>query len=76
VVELLCKQHNIEVRYIDQLDAKTENEELTEDLLSVLTHYTAKASGSKTRKLYAVQIDEATGDRQAKRAHLGRVIGE
>lgn len=60
VVELLCKQHNIEVRYIDQLDSRTENEELTEDLLSVLTHYTAKASGNKTRKLYAVQIDEAT----------------
>ena len=60
VVELLCRQHNIEVRYIDQLDAKTESSELTEDLLSVLTHYTAKASGQKTRKLYGVQIDEAT----------------
>jgi hypothetical protein len=57
-VELLCKQHNIEVRYIDQLDAKTESSELTEDLLSVLTHYTAKASGQKTRKLYGVQISE------------------
>ena len=58
--ERLCQLHGIQLRFIDELDRKSDTEELQQDLLAVLTSFTARANGSKTRKLYGVQIDEAT----------------
>ena len=58
VFERLCQLRNIQLRYVDELDRKTESEELQQDLLAVLTTFTARANGGKVRTLYAVQVNE------------------
>jgi hypothetical protein len=40
----------------DEAEAKGYSEQLTDEILSILTHYTAKASGEKARKILTVRV--------------------
>ncbi|MFH1267089.1 MAG: recombinase family protein [Planctomycetota bacterium] len=58
LVEYLAKIGECRVEFMDDRESKSFNETLTDDVLAILTHYTAKASGEKTRKALKVVMDE------------------
>lgn len=59
MIEHLCKIGGCEIVYaMEGEDEKSENESLTDEILSILTHYTAKASGKKNKKINEVRMDE------------------
>ena len=58
MVEHLCQLGGVEIEYtMDEREAKTENETLVDDILSIMTHFTAKVSGNKARKALKVIMD-------------------
>lgn len=60
MVEHLCKLGGVEIVYtMNGEEDKSDNEELTDEILSILTHYTAKASGKKNKKINEVRLNEA-----------------
>ncbi|MCE9553041.1 MAG: recombinase family protein [Planctomycetes bacterium] len=60
MVSHLCKIGGCEIVYaMEGEDEKSENESLTDEILSILTHYTAKASGKKNKKINEVRMDES-----------------
>ena len=58
LVEHICKLGGCEIEYTLDRDDKDENESLTDDILSILTHFTAKASGKKQKEINGVRMDE------------------
>lgn len=54
----ICKYHNVEIVIINDDEAKTYEEELVEDVLSVITVFSAKLYGAKSHKNKAV-VDNA-----------------
>jgi hypothetical protein len=60
LVEHLAKRGGAEVIYTMGNSEGTLNETLSDEILSILTHYTAKASGAKAKIVCETRIDEAT----------------
>lgn len=58
LIQYLADFGGVTIEYCCADDEQTENESLTEDVLSVLTHFTAKVSGNKARKILKVVMDE------------------
>lgn len=56
LMSFLAEYGGVTIEYCAE-EEQTENESITEDVLSVLTHYTAKVSGNKARKLLKVTLD-------------------
>ncbi len=59
LIEYIAKQGGAEVVYVLQDEDKTANESLTDDILSILTHFTAKCSGLKTKEFRTVRLSES-----------------
>lgn len=58
MVEHLCDLGDVSIEYtMDEREAKNENETLVDDILSIMTHFTAKVSGNKARKALKVIMD-------------------
>ena len=58
LVEFLCGLGDVKIEYsMDEREAKSMNESLVDDVLSILTHFTAKISGNKARKALKVTLD-------------------
>ena len=45
-----CKDHNIEIMVLSESESKTYEEELVDDVLSVITVFSAKLYGSRSHK--------------------------
>ena len=59
LIEYLAKIGGCEIVYtMDDRDEKGENETLVDDILGIMTHFTAKASGAKAKKALKVNLDE------------------
>jgi len=59
MVEHLCSLGGVAIEYtMDEREAKNENETLVDDILSIMTHFTAKVSGNKARKALKINLDE------------------
>jgi len=60
LVEWLCEQHGATVVYVlkNGEAEQSGNETLVEDVLSVLTHFTARASGQKAKTILKVNMDQ------------------
>ncbi len=59
LVEHLAKLGNCSILYAmdeNEVEGKGVNESITEEILSILTHYTAKASGAKSKALTQVKV--------------------
>lgn len=59
LIEHLAKLGGCQILYTmgeDEAEAKGYAEQLTDEILSILTHYTAKASGEKARKILTVRV--------------------
>ena len=57
--EHICKLGGATIVYtMDERQAKTSNETLVDDVLGVLTHFTAKASGEKAKKALKIVMDQ------------------
>ena len=54
----ICKYHNIEIVVINDEESKTYEEELVEDVLSVITVFSAKLYGSRSHKNKSI-VDNA-----------------
>ena len=57
LMSFLAEYGGVIIEYCCGDDDQSENESLTEDVLSVLTHFTAKVSGNKARKILKVTLD-------------------
>ena len=63
LIEHLCKLGNCQILYAmdeSEAEAKGEAETLTDEILSILTYYTAKASGAKAKKVCEVKVPQET----------------
>jgi|GEM_PF-3617492 len=63
LVNHLCKLGRCELIYTmdeQEAEAKGEAEELTADILAIMTHFTAKASGAKAAKVLTVRVQPET----------------
>lgn len=58
MVEFLASQGGCQIVYTMGDDEKSVNESLTDEILSILTHYTAKASGQKNKSINEVKMNE------------------
>lgn len=58
LVEFLASKGGCEIAYTMATEDKDLNESLTDEILSILTHYTAKASGQKQKQLNETKMDE------------------
>lgn len=54
----LCRYHNVEVVVINEDESKTYEEELVQDVLSVITVFSAKLYGSRSHKNKTI-VDKA-----------------
>lgn len=50
LLETVCKYHNINIIVVNKTDDKTYEEELVDDVLSIITVYSAKLYGSRSHK--------------------------
>jgi len=50
IIELLCEQNNISIEIVNQSEDKTFEQELVDDVLSLITVFSAKLYGSRSRK--------------------------
>lgn len=57
IIEEVCKHHNISIEVINHTDDKTYEEELVEDVLSIITVFSSRLYGSRSHKTKRV-IDE------------------
>jgi len=84
MVEHLCSLGGVEIEYtMDEREAKNENETLVDDILSIMTHFTAKVSGNKARKALKINLDEESlkyafdlHRRGYSFRHIGRIFQE
>ncbi len=62
MIEHLCDTFGVSIEYTlkEGQEEKGENESLVDDVLSVLTHFTARISGKKTRTILKVFMDETS----------------
>jgi len=57
--EFLCQRGGCKVVYtLNDGEAKSLNETLTDEILAILTHYTARASGQKNKLINEVRMSE------------------
>lgn len=56
LVEYLCEWGGVKIDYSNP-EATSENESLVEDVLAILTHFTARVSGNKARLALRVEMD-------------------
>lgn len=54
----ICKYHNVEIVIMNEDESKTYEEELVEDVLSIITEFSAKLYGSRSHKNKAI-VDES-----------------
>jgi predicted site-specific integrase-resolvase len=58
LVEHICKLGGCEIVYVLENEGEqTEAESLTDDVLAILTHFTAKSNGNKVKKISKVTLD-------------------
>jgi excisionase family DNA binding protein len=57
IIEQLCELNNIQIEIINHTDDKTYEEELVDDVLSILTVYSSKLYGSRSHK-HKKQLDD------------------
>jgi excisionase family DNA binding protein len=55
MIEQLCDIHNVEIELINHTDDKTYEQELVEDVLSVVTVFSAKLYGSRSHKTKKIE---------------------
>lgn len=58
LIQHLCATGGVELVFCCADEDQTEQEELVSECLAVITHYTAKVSGNKARKILKVVMDE------------------
>lgn len=58
IIYEICKYHNIEIVVLSESESKTYEEELVDDVLSVITEFSAKLYGSRSHKNKKI-IDES-----------------
>jgi putative resolvase len=60
LVEHLCRLYGVSIVYTlaNEQEEKTDNESLVDDVLSVLTHFTAKASGRKSALICGIKMGQ------------------
>jgi len=58
MVEFLAKQGGCQIVYTMNDEAKELQESLSDEILSILTHYTARASGAKSKALNETKLSE------------------
>lgn len=51
IIEHICLKHNVQIEVINNSDDKTFEEELVEDVLSLITVFSAKLYGSRSKKI-------------------------
>ena len=54
----MCKYHNVEIVIVNEDETKTHEEELVEDVLSIITVFSAKLYGSRSHKNKTI-VDES-----------------
>ncbi len=64
LVEYLCQLGGATLEYVLDSDEgeKSGNESLVQDVLSILTHYSARASGAKTKQIVTVHMKQSDLD--------------
>lgn len=50
IIFTICRYHNVEIEILTQAQSKTYEEELVEDVLSIITVFSAKLYGSRSHK--------------------------
>ena len=58
LIKEICKYHNVEIVIVTEDEEKCYEEELIEDTLSIITMFSAKLYGNRSRKYKAI-LDEA-----------------
>lgn len=58
IIYEICKYHNIEIVVLSESESKTYEEELVDDVLSVITEFSAKLYGSRSHKNKKI-VDES-----------------
>jgi predicted site-specific integrase-resolvase len=77
LVEHLCKLGNCQILYTmseNEAEGKGQAESLTDEILSILTHYTAKASGAKTKAIIQVRVSPNVLTRAFELHRLGHSV--
>ena len=55
IIEQFCKLNYVDIEIVNHTEDKTYNEELVEDVLSIITVYSAKLYGSRSHKQKVIQ---------------------
>lgn len=55
ILEKLCRVHNVDIEVINHTEDKTYEEELVEDVLSIITVFSAKLYGSRSRRVKKIR---------------------
>ena len=50
IIEQICEKHNVEIEIINNTEEKTFEDELVEDVLSLITVFSARLYGSRSKK--------------------------
>lgn len=61
LIETICSYHNVEIEIIDSTE-KTEQEELVEDLIQIITVFGARLSGERANRVKQIITDLKEGD--------------
>lgn len=61
LIEFICKYHNVEIEVID-LTEKSEQEELVEDLVQIITVFSARLSGRRANRAKRIITELKEGD--------------
>lgn len=57
IIEEVCKHHNVTIEVINHTEDKTYEEELVEDVLSIITVFSSRLYGSRSHKIKKI-VDE------------------
>lgn len=60
IFEQICKHGECEIIYVMLPDTEDAKADLTNSLLGIITHFTAKASGLKSKEILEIQVTEET----------------
>lgn len=61
LIEFICKYHNVEIEIIDLTD-KSEQEEFVEDLIQIITIFSARLNGKRANRVKQIITELKEGD--------------
>ena len=57
-IKLIAKQNNVEIEFLEDNESKSSNEEMAEDIISIITCFSAKLYGARGGRKVKKILDE------------------